>query len=79
MGGMRVSFLAYATHKMPYTALLKDSGPLKSRPVHVHICGIWDMSVFFKINVCLQKQLFLFALTVCAAYQAGKKVLNTIL
>lgn len=71
MGGMSAFFLAYATHIIFYTALLKDSGPLQSRFVHT-LC-IWDMSVFFRINVCLQNQLFLFALIVCATYWAGKK------
>lgn len=70
MGGMSAFFLACATHIIFYTALLKDSGPLQSRLVHT-LC-IWDMSVFFNINACLQNQLFLFALIVCAAYWAGK-------
>lgn len=65
-------FLAYATPIILCTALLKDSGPSESRLVQVHTLCIWDMSVFFKINVCLQNQLYLFAL-ICVHIPGRKK------
>lgn len=50
MEGMSAFFLAYVTHIILYTALLKDTGPLESRLVHAHTLCIWDTSEFFKIN-----------------------------
>lgn len=72
MGGTSAFFLAYVTHIIVYTALLKDTRPSESRLVHAHTLCIWDTSEFSKINVCLQNQLFLFALTVCATYWQKK-------